>query len=206
MPEVTTLPHPRGAVAWEADPETLQFRYVSRGAERLLGYTRDAWLEPDFWIDRLHPDDRERAVSECVAATESGSDHRLEYRLVAEDGAPVWVEDDVQVVYDGERVVLLRGVIVDTTPRRREEALSRFLLQHSSDLVTLVCADGTIEYDSPAVERMLGYRQGELVGTDGLELVHPDDAATAAAAFDRARRVREYSQPVEIRLRHLDGS
>jgi len=56
------------AVVWEADPETFQFRYVSPSAERLLGFPTEHWLRPGFWVERLHPADRDRAIEACVAA------------------------------------------------------------------------------------------------------------------------------------------
>jgi PAS domain-containing protein len=43
-----------GAIIWEADPITLQFTYVNRAAEKLLGYPVEDWLSrPTLWID-LH--------------------------------------------------------------------------------------------------------------------------------------------------------
>jgi len=37
------------AIVWEADPQTVQFSFVSQKAERLLGYPVRRWLdEPDF--------------------------------------------------------------------------------------------------------------------------------------------------------------
>lgn len=203
---MTALPQRRAAVAWEADPETFRFRSVGPGAERLLGYPVAEWLRPGFWVDRLHPEDRERAVTACRDATTSRSGHVLEYRLVASDGSPVWVEDNVEVVCEDDRVVLLRGVLVDATPHRCEEALTGFLVRHSSDVLTLLAPDGTIEYDSPAIERVLGYPPGALVGSRAFDLVHPDDVDKALTELERTLLVRDYSEPAEVRLRHRDGS
>lgn len=49
------------SIVWEADARTFRFTFVSRQAERLLGYPVERWLtEPEFWITHLHPDDRPR--------------------------------------------------------------------------------------------------------------------------------------------------
>ncbi len=75
------------AIVWEADPGTFRFRFVSDRAEAILGYPVRRWLEePDFWVAHLHPEDRDRVVEACRAATEAGRDHALEYRMVARDG------------------------------------------------------------------------------------------------------------------------
>jgi PAS domain-containing protein len=51
-------------ILWQADATTFQFTFVSRQAERLLGYPVERWLnEPDFWVKRLHNEDREWAVN-----------------------------------------------------------------------------------------------------------------------------------------------
>ncbi|HET9984214.1 MAG TPA: ATP-binding protein [Longimicrobiales bacterium] len=113
-------------IVWEGDPRTLQFRFVNRHAEELLGYRVDAWLsEPDFWFKHLHPEDRDRILANCRAATEKGLDHDLEYRMVAVDGRIVWLRDVVRVDLDAEgRPRKLRGVRVDITEQKRaEEAL-----------------------------------------------------------------------------------
>src|SRR5690349_4036807 len=46
-------------IAWEADPETWRFTYVSAQAREFLGYSIAAWYAPDFIVSSMHPDDRE---------------------------------------------------------------------------------------------------------------------------------------------------
>jgi diguanylate cyclase (GGDEF)-like protein/PAS domain S-box-containing protein len=49
--------------------------------------------------------------------------------------------------------------------RRQSEARFRSLVAHSSDLITVLDADGVVTYQSPSVERVLGYRVDEIEGT-----------------------------------------
>src|SRR5207248_7293314 len=51
----------------------------------------------------------------------------------------------------------------------------RSLVQNSSDVITLIGRDGTIQYQSASVERILGYREARLVGTFFGDLVHADE-------------------------------
>src|SRR4051794_2898483 len=75
------------AAIWELDVETFAFTYVSHGVERLLGHPRPRWLEePAFWQEHLHPDDRRATIAARVAAARSGTDHELEYRMLAANG------------------------------------------------------------------------------------------------------------------------
>ena len=91
-------------------------------------------------------------------------------------------------------------------PPEASEGRFRQLIQHSSDLITILDAEGRIRYESPAVERALGYRAEELVGRLAFDFVHEADLAHVAAAF--AAHVEEpgVAFPVEFRWRHADGS
>ena len=109
-------------IVWEADVPSFQFSFVSKQAERILGYPVDRWLsEPTFWADHLHPDDRDRAVRFCETSVGEKRDHDFEYRMVAADGRAVWVRDLVTVVVQDDRPARLRGVMVDITERKRAE-------------------------------------------------------------------------------------
>lgn len=82
---------------------------------------------------------------------------------------------------------LLRIYGVDVTERRRaEDALRgseerfRSLVQNASDIILVLDEGGTIVYESPAVERVLGYSPEERIGSSAFDLIHPDDRARVA--------------------------
>jgi PAS domain S-box-containing protein len=111
-------------IVWEADAETFVFSFVSKQAERILGYPVEEWLEqPTFWKDHLHPEDRDWAVQFCAKATAEKHSHDFEYRMIAADGRVVWLRDLVTVVVEAGHVRRLRGVMVDMTQRKRAESL-----------------------------------------------------------------------------------
>lgn len=108
------------AVFWECDPVTFQFDFVSKRAERLLGYPVARWLEPGFWASILHPEDRHWALDFCVECTRDGQDHAFEYRMNAADGRALWFRDVVYVIRDAQgRPSKLRGVMLDITHERQ---------------------------------------------------------------------------------------
>jgi len=68
-------------------------------------------------------------------------------------------------------------------------------------------AQGTIRYISPSVERVLGYRSEEMVGTSSAEYVHPDDLERALEELAEATsKPGVHPVAVETRVRHNDGS
>src|SRR5713101_1272543 len=112
-------------IVWEADVPSFQFLFISKQAERVLGYPVERWLsEPTFWKDHVHPEDREWALQYCQSATAEKRNHQFEYRMIAADGSVVWLRDLVTVVVEGDRVTRVRGLMVDLTNRKQaEEAL-----------------------------------------------------------------------------------
>jgi diguanylate cyclase (GGDEF)-like protein/PAS domain S-box-containing protein len=89
--------------------------------------------------------------------------------------------------------------------REKEERFLHSLVQHSSDVITIVDVDSTIRFHSPSAERVLGYTTAELTGIPLVSLLHPDDGASALALLEEVARSREFAVPVEWRLRHRQG-
>ncbi|MBM2623153.1 diguanylate cyclase [Actinoplanes sp. LDG1-06] len=72
--------------------------------------------------------------------------------------------------------VLAMGVLGYRTQIQRRRADERFqaLFQHAPDLVSVLNADGRIEYSSPSASAVLGFEEGRLVGSSVFDIVHPD--------------------------------
>ena len=52
--------------------------------------------------------------------------------------------------------------------------------------ITVVASDASLRYVSPSIQRVLGYVQEALIGTDFASLLHPDDAAQMKAFVTEA--------------------
>jgi PAS domain S-box-containing protein len=112
------------AVPWEADIATFQITYVGPQIEAVTGYSPTDWVEKDLWPQRLHPEDRDRAMKEVDTIAKEALDHNLEYRLIAADGRVVWIRDMISVVKSDDGQKWLYGVMVDVTEgKQREQAL-----------------------------------------------------------------------------------
>jgi PAS domain S-box-containing protein len=81
------------------------------------------------------------------------------------------------------------------------------LIEHSTDIITIIDEEGTITYESPATEQILGYEAGDRVGDDAFEYVHPDDRRRVVERFeDIVGSPGTTSDGSEYRFRHADGS
>lgn len=76
---------------------------------------------------------------------------------------------------------------------------------YSSDMVTVIEVDGTIRYQSPALERVLGYRPEEHVGRNVYEFLHPGDLARGGSALSAVLESPGVGPAFEFRWRHKDG-
>lgn len=103
-------------IVWECDAATFKFSFISKKLESILGYTVEEWMEsPSFWIDHIHPEDRDWTVDFCSSQTAQLKQHDFEYRMIAKDGRIVWLRDIVNVVVENDGSVNLRGIMIDIT-------------------------------------------------------------------------------------------
>jgi PAS domain S-box-containing protein len=87
-----------------------------------------------------------------------------------------------------------------------QAAQFRSLVNNSSDLITVLAPDGTIAYQSPSVQRMLGRRAADLVGTALGDLVHPDDQHQVNVSLTKLVEAPGATANLGCRLQHEDGS
>jgi PAS domain S-box-containing protein len=141
---------------------------------------------------------------QCLAA---GDVVRQEFTV--EDGDGERFFEATASRFDGQRDHRRGHLIVlrDVTDRHDTEAEFRALIENSRDLITVLAPDGTRVYCAPSYERVLGYDPSDLVGSDGLELIHPDDRESVREAFETLCAAETGDQKrVEYRVRHADGS
>jgi PAS domain S-box-containing protein len=89
---------------------------------------------------------------------------------------------------------------------RHSEERFRSLVQNASDIISILEADGTIRYVSPALERVTGYHPEERVGTSIFSAVHPNDLERASSIFTKILKTPGVHQPLEFRVSHKYGS
>jgi C4-dicarboxylate-specific signal transduction histidine kinase len=98
---------------------------VGQQAADVLGYPVKDWLEEGFWIEHLQPEDRLESIEFCQRAVASGGSHQFENRMIAADGATVWLHNVLHVTAE----VKLIGFMVDVTERCQAEEKARDYLR-----------------------------------------------------------------------------
>ena len=166
---------------WIFDADELTVLAVNAAARRHYGWTADEALR--MRVFELHPaEEAERALAYYVDGRFTAGRKRG-WLHVRKDGSTIEVETSVsRLAAAGVDARLL--IAVDVTERNRadralRESKQRYhaLVGDSYEAICLVDADGKITYLSPALHRMFGYEDEELLGRDGFALLHREDVS-----------------------------
>lgn len=180
--------------------------YVSPSMERLLGYAPEQLVGEDGF-DYIHPEDRHQAMQEFTGLV-SGDRDRIttEFRFKTPDGDWMWLELQSRNLLDDPQIDGILVSVRDISQRKEQEQRFQALIENSTDIITVLSLDGSYEYVSPSMERVLGYDPDELIGKVAFQLVHPEDRERIMETFNDALEHPELSPTEEYRIQHKDGS
>lgn len=176
------------AVFYKCDPDPLWTCRAVDGREgQLPGIDPRAWTQaPQLWLERVHPGDRERLISDRLRVTEAGETLSCDYRMVTADGTVIWVHDEAALAEDGA----IHGLLLDTTRQHQLEDVLRRLHEAASTEIA--------ELRLERRRRDVFFRtyvhdiRAALVGLEGAL----GDAAPGAATRTAVERVRGLSDAV----------
>jgi PAS domain S-box-containing protein len=123
-------------ILWRGGVDRNLFSYINQEAEDLLGYPTSMWTStPAFWIDHVHPEDREVVESRSKTAAETGVPQKFEHRMSAADGQVIWLRSSVRLVGGDGAMNELVGVMTDITERKRAQELAEQASTAKSELL-----------------------------------------------------------------------
>jgi PAS domain S-box-containing protein len=187
--------------------------YESPSAEKIIGYRFEDLVGKNI-LAFIHPDDKASVIKRFKRLSKQpAQDIPGTVRFLHKNGTWHIMEATANNLLDNPAV---RGIVInyrDVTERHRaEEALKqreehfRVMIENSLDDVSILDANGNIMYQSPSIERVLGYRLDEHSGSNAFLFIHPDDLSGARKAFDELIMKPGATFQGEIRARHRDGS
>jgi PAS domain S-box-containing protein len=197
------------AILRRAEPRSFRTTFVNKHVEEILGYPVKGWLNnPSFWVEHLHPEDRERTLAFTEKAIQEQRNHELEYRMIAADGRIVWLHEIVNVIVENGVTIELVGVSGDITARKRTEesmALFRKLIDGSNDAIEVIDPETLHFLDINEKACLdLGYHREEMLSMTVYD-IDPLLDATLQARMEQKMRESGFVI-MESRHRRKDGS
>jgi len=181
---------------------------ASENMERLLGYTTAESMSYAWWLDGLHPEDRDLAVSTLAKGLAGGS-NSMQYRFRHKNGTYRWIEDSSRVLCDAAgqpREVV--GVWTDISDRKQAEIVLREseekFRQLAENINEVFWITDPVKhqmlYVSPAYERIWGRPCQALYQSpqSWLEAIHPEDRPRVLESFMTKQERGDYDETYRI--------
>jgi two-component system sensor kinase FixL len=117
-----------GLWVWDLDRSRM---WATERACSLVGLPKETAVDPQRWLERVHPEDAARVWQAIDQAISTGGEYSMEYRVCTPEAQTRWVSAQGRSASDSGRRRLMRGVIRDITPevqaRDESEELRREL-------------------------------------------------------------------------------
>ena len=189
--------------------------FFNEYAERFFGYSQDEIIGRSI-LGTIVPEcdsegnDLTCMVSDVVA--DPGRHPHRENENQRKDGVRVWVDWSNRPIFEDGVFVGVLSIGNDVTQRKlaqremtNREHYFRSLIEHTSDLITVIDETGAVFFEAPAVRACLGFDPDRVVGSSIYEHVHEDDQAMVHGVLRRLLDDYSGSQLFEFRRRGADG-
>ncbi len=185
-------------VFWDWDLET-NAAWRSTGASSTFGYPPEELnSDVNFWINRIHPEDRERVQGSIQAAIRSGVEFwREEYRFLCKNGSYAEVLDRGYVVHNAEgKPVRMVGALSDISKQKEMETklmeernLLRLLIDNLPDSIYLKDVQARKVLANKTNVRNMGFNsEAEVLGKTDFDIFTPEVASKLFADDQKVLR------------------
>jgi PAS domain S-box-containing protein len=155
--------------------------FISENIKEQFGYEPHQFLEDGFWATRIHPDDRQRVLTQLSVLIENDF-HTHEYRFLHKDGSYRWVLDEVRLIRDeGGKPVECIGYWTDITKRKKaEEALlverdkAQGYLDIAGVMLIAINSEQAVKLINKRGCKILGYKEEEIIGKNWFDNFVPE--------------------------------
>jgi len=175
--------------------------YTNAAYHKISGLTFEQTLGTS-WSTAIHPDDRERVLSDWHAAAFNRESFQSEARFLREDETIVWTRLNAAAMNDGRKSLGHVQVVEDITERKsselhisiaeetlfEEKERAQVTLNSIGDAVLTADLQGNLTYLNLAAEKMTGWSCKEALGLPLCQVFNIIDGATRLTAENPAQR------------------
>jgi PAS domain S-box-containing protein len=156
-----------------------EFSFLSENIYQMMHYkANDILATKHFWLNNIHPEDRERIQDESKIVMELNRVTH-EYRFRRKDDSYIWLRDEKKLIRDlNDEPLEIIGNIINITDYKmtehdlqESEELYRSVVSSMAEGIVVRGADGKIRTHNKRAEEILGLSGEQMVGN---KAVHPD--------------------------------
>lgn len=194
------------------DPATGYFVETNSAFRELLGYTDSEIAHLTIYdVMAENGTDIDYYIHDVLT---EGHSRLVERKYLRKDGTQVDVEESSATIRrNGTHVLCFlahdlteRRQAEEERARRKSEERFRAMVQNAADVITIINPDGSIRYQSPSIEPMLGFKTGNLVGLSIFDNLHPQDADLVRQMLAELLDKPSNARRAILRIRHVDES
>ncbi|MFX1515491.1 MAG: PAS domain S-box protein [Promethearchaeota archaeon] len=158
------------AIIYACEPwGNFQTKFMSENVRDILGFDSEDFLyNPSFWVDRLHPEDRQRATESFSKILDTLFFSEI-YRFLQKDGTYRWMLEEANLIRDenGDPLEIVGCWTDITVQKNAEEQLLRErenlyrILNSTDDVIFIINSQHEIEYINAATEKEFGPVEGK---------------------------------------------
>jgi len=195
------------------DTKNGELLYANRRMTEMYGYTLEEarQLGLDAYETHQEPYTVETLIELGLKASRE-EPQVFEWQPLDKNGRPFWVEVNMKRARIAGKDCVL-SIVRDIGARKkaeenllRSEEYFRSLIENSSDIISVMDADGTIRYVSPSITRISGDKPEDIIGDNSFENIHPDDISQLMEVFAEGLKSPGLTMGTEYRIQHKDGS
>ncbi|HEU5147025.1 MAG TPA: PAS domain-containing protein [Chryseosolibacter sp.] len=170
--------------------------FINDQITTLTGHSKhDFYAGKVSFADLFHPDDKQNIFDIINRSVAERKPYKLRYRIHHASGSWRWVDETGTGVYDGDKLVMLEGFILDVTLQKEAEeklwkAVEENLRFFNSpvNLNAVADLDANLIRISPSWTRILGWSEEELKSQSLFSFVHPEDIEDTRNAFEAIKK------------------
>lgn len=194
------------------DASTARIIDVNQAALRLFGLTyEEALKDPVRNYSHAEPGYTRRQLLKYVRQAIQKGSVDFEWQNRKKSGEIFWTEVSMKNTEIGGDMRIL-AVVRDISERKKNQELVvqseerfRSIIQYLTDIIWIIDENAVITYESPSSWQVLGYAPGHLIGTNGFQIIHPEDIPVVTRDLKEVFDKKNDYIPTEFRARHASG-
>ncbi len=183
------------------------FKYANEGFSAITEYSVEeimSWTTLD-WSKTIHPEDliTMKTRLEKREAGEKDVPPFITFRIFTKSGKIKWIESyGKEINFNGRPATY--SVTLDITEKKKSEEKFRLIAENANDIISIINNNFELEYQNmEATNNILGYTHEEILNSNALRRIHPDDVESVIKVFREGFKKGEAQ--TEMRTRHKDG-